>query len=130
MDLEEALALTAMGRPPLDELPQVATEAMLAGSDSPSLRLLAGLDLEKFDQRDAGDLFDAATAELGWEIPSLFEAMQIILGKLADQVNAGTLEPVEAARRAWHLFASTSLLGSDLPPELHAVYELEDGASL
>src|SRR2546428_6890530 len=70
---------------------------MLAGSDSPSLRLLAGLDLEKFDPSDGGELFNSAITELGWKVPSLPEAMQIILGRLADQVDAGKLEPVEAA---------------------------------
>jgi len=46
-----------------DCLPALATDLLVAGVDTPSLRELAGIDLGPFDARDAADLFDRVVGE-------------------------------------------------------------------
>lgn len=46
-----------------EHLPSVATDLMAYGADTPTLRLLAGLDLTRFDPRDATDLLNQLVTE-------------------------------------------------------------------
>ena len=68
MDLDQAQALWSRGSLPREELPEVATAALVAGLDSPSLRVLAGLTTVELDR--AHDLFDQALRELGRPPPA------------------------------------------------------------
>src|SRR4051812_10255004 len=78
------------------DLPRVATDALVHGWDSPSLRLLP---LERGrDPRDVRDLFLAAVAELGRELPCKSEAARRLLRYYARSLDDGRLDFVTGAR--------------------------------
>jgi len=66
-----------------------AVDALVEGRDSPSLRMLAGLN-PRFDREDAPDLFEAAVRELGvaplrdpWEAYALWVVERLLDGKMS-----------------------------------------------
>ena len=61
--LAQAHALWESGQLATEELPEVAVEALVAGIDTPSLRVLAGLPAGRMSR--AVDLLDRALQELG-----------------------------------------------------------------
>ena len=63
MKLAQAHALWESGQLATEELPEVAVEALVAGIDTPSLRVLAGLPAGRMSR--AADLLDRALQELG-----------------------------------------------------------------
>jgi hypothetical protein len=65
--LEVAAWRMADGSLASEDLPDVATEALLRGLDSPALRILAGQSRD--DVRDSADLFRVALDELGIDLP-------------------------------------------------------------
>lgn len=69
-----------------ESLPSIATDLLARGADTPSLRLLAGLDLAPFDPRDARDLFLDTLSETSTRarpIPDRVEAAAHLLAVAA-----------------------------------------------
>lgn len=99
----EALEITAcrlvIGDLPSENLPSIATEALVHEVDSPSLRQLAGL--ASGDVREAYDLFRAALDELGLPLPDKDAALWRLTRLVATQVVAGSVPPYEGARWIW-----------------------------
>jgi hypothetical protein len=89
--LEHAALRVAIGEQPSEDLPGVATEALLSGVDSVSLRLLAGTSSR--DVRGASDLFDAALDQLGIAYPSEQEAHWRLVRAEAELIVAGEVGP-------------------------------------
>jgi len=97
--LERALDRLVLGEQPPEDLPAIATEASVAGIDSPSLTELAGTSPS--DYQDARDLFLRAAEELGIAMPTAQDARWRMVRAVAlDMVN-GRLTPLEASRRIW-----------------------------
>jgi hypothetical protein len=111
--LREVLILVRAEDFPSEKLPEVATEALVRGVDSPLLRELAGGPTD--DHQDLRDLFVATMAELGLPVPTREDAIwERVYGWAAEMV-AGTLDPYEAS-------SSIGLFGWDKlgrPQELH-----------
>jgi hypothetical protein len=71
MDTLDLLSRVERRKASATDLIEWATEALVRGQDSPSLRLLAGLGRVEHDEAES--LFRASIAELGIEVPDLRE---------------------------------------------------------
>ena len=105
-------------------LPQVATELLVQGFDSPALRTLAGIDLGPFDPREATDLLADTITELSISEPSTLERLELASAILAYQCVAGTVSP----RRTTHRFYSLVVREGypKEPAELMEFYMFDD----
>lgn len=80
------------------DLPQLATDALVAGWDTQSLRVLAGEPSSAYAP-DLGELFARALHELGRTVPSPEEARRAFVGYLAWLIVTDRVEPIEGAKR-------------------------------
>ena len=92
-------------------LPELAVDALHAGRDSPSLRVLAGMSPRE-DARDLRDMFLAAVRELGRELPGTNDAAARLLRLYSLAITQHEVSPYDGAR----LIAR---LGYDFSHELH-----------
>lgn len=99
MNVSLVTALWSLDSLPSAELPKFASEALSAGYDSPSLRILAGEISPAMS--DAAPLFLRALQEIGVTIPSHVEAGKIVAAHLARDVVSGKISPYQGARRIW-----------------------------
>src|SRR3954453_18806378 len=111
-ELLEASAFLAIGDLEAEGLPELATGALLRGVDSPSLRMLAGIDPR--DVRDARDAFICALAELGIPAPSAEEARWLLTYRRLEGVAAGRLSPAQVASWIWSVVRHEVELEGDL----------------
>lgn len=80
-----------------DRLPGMAASLLEAGHDTPSLRLLAGL--ERDQSRTASELLLRALQELGRTLPTEDAAARYWARRLADSILNGSRSPLEGARQ-------------------------------
>jgi hypothetical protein len=97
MDLQTATAYRRMGILAREDLPDIATEALLRGEDTESLRLLAGLTPVETDQ--AWDLFDRAVEELRLDLPDDLAAARVVTASIARQASTGEIGLHDGIRR-------------------------------
>jgi len=84
------------GLTPPHELPDFATELLVLGYDSPSLRELAGLPTG--DRADAADLWSAVRDELGIRHEEKEEAARFLLRYLAEETAGQRIDVLAGAR--------------------------------
>jgi hypothetical protein len=84
---------------PSSELPGLATSALEAGLDSPSLRLLAGEMQPTW--ADSGPLFESALRDLGIPYEPPPQAGLALALHYARQISSGALRPYDGARHIW-----------------------------
>ncbi|WP_204010032.1 hypothetical protein [Virgisporangium aurantiacum] len=82
-----------------EHLPELATDALVRGLDSPSLRILAGQN--PADVRDSADLFMHALDELGFTVPAPDEAAWSLARTTAQQIVDGVISPAAGANEIW-----------------------------
>lgn len=82
-----------------EDLPQLATDALVRGLDTPSLRVLAGQD--PADVRDSADLFRRALDELGVSLPAHDEAAWSLARMTAQGIVDGVVSPAVGANEIW-----------------------------
>lgn len=82
-----------------EALPEIATDALVCGLDSPSLRMLAGQP--PTDVRDSTDLFRAALDELGIDLPDAETAHWALVRQTLSGVVAGLTNPGRGASELW-----------------------------
>lgn len=82
-----------------EELPQLATDALIRGLDTPSLRVLAGQN--PADVRDSADLFRRALDELGVSLPAHDEAAWSLARMTAQGIVDGAVSPAVGANAIW-----------------------------
>lgn len=97
--LELAALRLAIGEQPAERLPGIATDSLVRGVDSPSLREAAGMSPN--DVRDTTDIFEKALAELGIDIPSEHDALWRLIRYCAEQIVDSDLQPREGAGWIW-----------------------------
>jgi hypothetical protein len=103
--LEEAEALWESDCLAREELPEVAVDALIAGLDSPSLRVLAGLNAARMDR--APDLLDRALQELGRRpVASLPPAREAALW--AEAITAGAVPLLQGTHALWAMWRKTN----------------------
>ncbi len=122
LDAGTVWAATGHGQPMVDG----AAAALVAGVDSPTLRILAGAPARSADQEAtelAGDVF----AELGLALPTKFsEEAYVALARLkAQQFLDGELSARQLANELWGIYSA-----SDDNPALAAASGLGDWYSL
>ena len=101
----EALRLLAardlLGLVGPEAMPPEATNELLEGLDSPSIRRLAGLSRAETDE--ARGVFQAALLELDIECPSPREAAILVATEVARRITDGTVSPYDGAKQIWNL---------------------------
>lgn len=85
----------AAGSLPSEDLPEIATDALVRGLDSPALRILAGQP--RNDVRESADLFRAALDELGIDLPDPDSAHWHLARRAARDIVAGRVTPGDGA---------------------------------
>lgn len=98
-EIELALARLVIGSQPPEDLPDLATAAMVNGLDSPSLRQLAGTS--RRDYQDARDLFLSAVDELGITQPTPDLARWHLVRHWATEMVEGRLSAIKGSRLIW-----------------------------
>lgn len=100
MDALELAALRwAVGAQPAEHLPDVATEALVGGLDSPSLRMLAGVAPDNY--WEIKNLFEATLGELGIPVVGEQEALWRLARQVCGQIVDGKLAPSAGAAWIW-----------------------------
>ena len=99
MNRPHILTLWALGRLPSEQLPQVATDWLAEGLDSPSLRQLAGAGSPVMSE--VGPLFEKVLAELKIATPKKEEALMFLARLYAQQIIEGAVSPYDGARKIW-----------------------------
>ncbi|MBT2534554.1 hypothetical protein J7E83_20965 [Arthrobacter sp. ISL-48] len=105
---------------PPHELPDYATELLVLGYDSPTLRELAGLP--KGDRTDAADMWDIVRDELSVRYEDEEEAARFLLKYWAQEVVDGRIDVLMGSRLMYR--AGWFPLGQ--PTELHELVNLLD----
>lgn len=82
-----------------EDLPGIATEALVRGLDGPALRVLAGQSRD--DVRDSADLFRVALDELGIDLPDGDSAQWHLARRTAGDIVAGRIGPARGATELW-----------------------------
>jgi hypothetical protein len=91
----------AAGSLPSEDLPEIATEALVRGRDSPALRVLAGQSRD--DVRDSAELFRVALDQLGIDLPDADSAQWHLARRTAGDVVAESGPPVVPPNSGWHI---------------------------
>lgn len=91
----------AIGELASEDLPDLATDALVRGLDSPSLRVLAGQSRD--DVRDSADLFRSALDEIDVELPNPDAARWRIARSIAADIVANRKSPGLGANELWML---------------------------
>jgi hypothetical protein len=97
--LELAALRLALDEQPSEDLPAIATEALVRGLDSQALREAAGTP--SADVRDARGHFIDALEELGYSIPGEEEAVWRLVRHTAEQIVQGDITPYDGASWIW-----------------------------
>src|SRR3954452_16663594 len=82
-----------------EDLPEIATEALVRGLDSPALRVLAGQSRD--DVRDSAELFRVALDELDIDLPDADSAQWYLARRAAGDIVAGRIRPAHGATELW-----------------------------
>ncbi|MFI6355475.1 hypothetical protein ACIBJF_23040, partial [Streptomyces sp. NPDC050743] len=105
-----------------DRLIQAGLDALLAGVDTPSIALLAGLG--RREEPEAPDLFDQVLEELSlhFETPAdPTAASWALIYWLAEQIVDGSLDPATGADQIWLEMLTELDLRWPYPEELHPI---------
>lgn len=116
-----------LGLIPSRALPQIATDALEAGLDTPPLRELAG---ELHPTLDAsGPLFEEILDEIGVGIPDRSRAGLVLARAYAAQIIDGTLSTYEGARQIWRIQIDVEGLMHELGPFVYWASEWQEADS-
>ncbi len=103
MTFSEQLAAVLLGLITGDELPDIATTALVEEFDSPSLAALAGQSSTAYDPVENRRLWDKALAELGIPAPTVMDAAKCLVQAYARMVVRGEMKPLGAAAKVTHV---------------------------
>jgi len=116
-----------LGLIPSEALPRIATAALEAGLDSPSLRQLAG-ELHPTLGTE-GPLFEEILDEIGVGIPDRSRAGLVLARAHAADITTGTLSPYEGACQIWSIESDVEGLLPDLGSFVYWASEWQDANS-
>jgi hypothetical protein len=97
--IEEALARQMLGQLQLTELPAAATQAIVDGLDSPSLRILAGLEADPRNNREIESHFRRTCAELNVGYRDKRDAALYLRTLWAGDICEGRIPPFDGCCR-------------------------------
>lgn len=101
MELHMAVILYALERLESCQLPQIATDALAKGYDSPSLRLLAG-EMNP-TMADSFPLFERILKELNIALLSKSEAGLEMAKYYANLIISDSIDPYEGSKKIWEI---------------------------
>ncbi len=108
-----------------DAIVSAATNALMEGVDSPSLRQLAGMN--GADSAEVRAVFRATLRELQIESPTPREAAMLVATEIAMRITRGVISPYDGAKEIWQICAG---LPEDelreLDPFVYAASEWEE----
>lgn len=99
IDSKQIAAIYVLGDYTPSDLVQIAVEALSAGSDTPSLRILAEESVPHWSETIPR--FERALAELGISLPPRQEALLYRAKPIAEAVVAGRTPPMTGAYAIW-----------------------------
>ena len=99
MTPEKAAAFYRVGYLWSERLPQLACDWLAAGSDSPSLRVLAGETSPIMSE--VGPLFELTLKELGVSMPTELGALFVVAKSYCKAILNGNMTPYEGANVVW-----------------------------
>jgi hypothetical protein len=124
-DLRGAVAAWVLGLLVADDLPEIATVALLAGADNSWWRQLAGQSSPLMVE--ASDLLQRALEEDGEPIPDKRSAALRYASCVSRSILARTITPYDGARAIWRVSTVVDDASfHDLDPFVYAFSELED----
>jgi hypothetical protein len=107
-----------------ESFPKIATAMLEADYDSPSLRVLAGVDLSPFDFRDAIDLLNRSVVKLALPIQPTDRRLTLAAALISFQCVSGTLRPRMVTKRYYLLAVAEDY--PENPPEIIEFFLLDD----
>jgi hypothetical protein len=123
MDLILAQALWVLDLLAIDQLPEIAVNALIAGKDSQALRLLAGLT--RMEATNTPELFRRALIELDLPEIDRISAARIYASSVSQQIIDGEIEPQEGANKLWDASIQVNDQNfHELDPFIYAASEL------
>lgn len=123
-ELEVAGLMWAIDDQPAGDLPNIASDALVRGLDSPALRELAGTVGDDFWQ--VKRLFERALRELGYELPDEQGALWRLARHKASEIVAGCVTPTEGAHWIWSHVCDRPQSGGDLRVFIGLASEWDD----
>jgi hypothetical protein len=123
VNIEEAQGLWLLGWLRREDLPEIATQALVNGLDTPSLVLLAGLSGVEMDR--AWDLWETAIAELGVPGPSLDDAVRYVAARIARRGLHGDIKLRETCRELGQLAYELLRYPPPVPEDLNRLWWFE-----
>lgn len=122
--LARLLARTQFGTSSGSDVVDWAVDALVAGWESPSLEVLAGLDKPP-NEFEVDRYVERALSELGVEMPRGPQVVHLYAVAIAGDILAGTISPYDGAREMFRVCVATNY-----PDELRAWVGLEDDYEL
>jgi hypothetical protein len=107
-----------------EELPDLATDLLLSGTESPAVVALAGESGTTL--RDAGRLFERVLADLGCARLDECGAGRILARDWAERIVRGELDPYEGASQIWRVSYYACNEPSDLVPFVGLASQYQD----
>ncbi len=101
MNLDETAARIALQLLPIEDLPEIARQALCQGLDSHALRMLAASGPDEFPQ-ELQRLFTRATQELGVAIPDKVSAARALLLLYLRDIAQAKVPPAQGVRQILH----------------------------
>ena len=101
MDLKRATCLYFLGKLESYQLPDIATEALIRGVESPSLAALAG-ESPQAGMAELGPLFERALSELGLQPLKREQTTSLTLWYFAEQLTQPDADPLPTLRVAYY----------------------------
>jgi hypothetical protein len=98
-ELEVAASKVVLGLLQSEDLVRVGVQALERGCDSPSLRVLAGLNASEVEE--ARGMFDRVLSELNIAVPSKRDAVMHLARETAKRILAGTSGAYLGAKAIW-----------------------------
>lgn len=124
-NINVAEAMSALGVLSSHELTQIACEALGAGFDSDSMRMLAGLT--NAQESEAEQLFEKSLRELGRPVLSQDGALRIYIRFISQEIINGDLSPEEGARDIWRTLIKCNVPGfHEGDPFIYAASEMQE----
>ena len=121
MRFEIALAYWQLELPV--DIPAAAEEALAAGQDSPTLRILAGLT--NGDRSEVAPLVQSVSRELRASLPTRPQAVLAIARSLAKGIIRGELDPYQGARQISDV-SNEAEVGHALDAFIYDASEIDD----
>jgi hypothetical protein len=122
--LERARALSVLGMIGAAEVIAIATDALVLGSDSPSLRELAGTST--YDVDDVPRLLEQTARELGFRELTKEEALRVVSADICQRITSGEVRPYDGAKWIWRtIVESEAPHHHELNPFIYAASEFE-----